>query len=94
MSIPLTINSEPSLGIQAVFIEEKQLQTSLLSKQNQEPDNFLSTFFESIENSNFFPVFVGLKQQDCYQTFYSGHQDCVGMEVFRRLHVLTDYRPA
>ena len=69
MSIPLTINSEPSLGIQAVFIVEKQLQTSALSKQNQKPDNFLSTFFESIENSNFFPVFVGLKQQDCYQTF-------------------------
>ena len=45
------------------FIEKKQLQTSLLSKQNQKRDNFPSTVFESNEHGLSFPVFVGLIQR-------------------------------
>ena len=40
---------------------------SLSSKQNQKPDNFPSTVFESNKHGLSFPVFVGvgLRQWDC-----------------------------
>ena len=50
------------------FIKKKPLQTCVLSKQNQRPDNFLSTVFESNEHGLSFTVFVALRQRDCYQT--------------------------
>ena len=37
--------------------------------RTKQPDNFLSTEFESSEHGRSFPVFVGLRQQDYQQTF-------------------------
>ena len=46
-SIPLTINPEPSLGIQTLFYRERNnRQVSCLSRTKQ-PDNFPLTMFES-----------------------------------------------
>ena len=62
-SIPLTINPEPSLGIQTLFYRERNnRQVSCLPRTTQ-PDNFLSTMFESNEHSRPFSVFVGLRQR-------------------------------
>ena len=64
-SIPLTINPEPSLGIQTSFYKERSnWQVSSLPRTKQ-PDNFLSTMFESSEHGQSFPVFVGLRQRSC-----------------------------
>ena len=62
-SVPLSINPEPSLGIQTLFHKERNnRQVSCLPRTNQ-PDNFPSTMFESNEYGHSFPVFVGLRQQ-------------------------------
>ena len=63
-SIPLTINQEPSLGIQTLFYGAEITEVSCLPRANQ-PDNFLSTMFESNEHGWSFPVFIGLRQQGC-----------------------------
>ena len=64
-SIPLTINPEPSLGIQTSFHRERNnTQVSCLPRTKQ-PDNFPPTMFESNEHDRSFPVFVGLRQQGC-----------------------------
>ena len=64
-SIPLTVNPEPSLGIQTLFHKERNnRQVSCLPRTNQ-PDNFPSTMFESNEYGRSFPVFVGLRQRGC-----------------------------
>ena len=60
-SISLTINPEPSLGIQTLFHKERNnRQVSCLPRTNQ-PDNFLSTMFQSNEYVWSFPAFVGLR---------------------------------
>ena len=46
-----------SQGIQGAFIEKKQIQTSLLFKQNQKQDIFPSTVFESNEHGLSFPIY-------------------------------------
>ena len=64
-SIPLTMNPEPSLGIQTVFHRERNnIWVSCLPRTKQ-PDNFLSTVFESNEHGLYFPVFVDLRQKSC-----------------------------
>ena len=57
-SIPLTINREPSLGIQT-FLQGKVPQKCLLSTQNQ------TTVFEINDHSWSFSLFVGSRQQGC-----------------------------
>ena len=62
-SIALTTNPESSLGIQTLFHKERNnRQVSCLPRTNQ-PDNFLSTMFESNEYGRLFPVFVGLRRE-------------------------------
>ena len=56
-SIPLTINPEPSLFFCS---ESNNRQVSCLPRTKQ-PDNFLSSVFESNEHGWSFPVFVGLR---------------------------------
>ena len=63
--ISLTINPEPTLGIQTVFYGEiNNRQVSCLPRTKQ-PDNFPSTMFKSNEHGWSFPWFVGLRQRGC-----------------------------
>ena len=64
-SIPLTINPEPSLGIQTLFYRERNNRQVSCLPRTKQPDNFLSTMFESNEHGRLFPVFVGLRQRGC-----------------------------
>ena len=68
-SIPLTINLEPSLGIQTLFYRERNNRQVSCLPRTKQPDNFLSTMFESNEHGRSFPVFVGLRQRGCQRTF-------------------------
>ena len=63
--IPLTINSEPSLGIKTVFLQRKKQQKGLFLARTKQPDNFQSTVFESKEHGWSIAVFFGLRQQGC-----------------------------
>ena len=68
-SIPLTINLESSLGIQTIFYRERNNRQVSCLPRTKQPDNFLSTMFESNEHGRLFPVFVDLRQQNCQRTF-------------------------
>ena len=61
-SIPLTINPEPSLAIQTLFYRERNNRWGSCLPRMKQPDNVLSTMFESNEHGRLFPVFVGLRQ--------------------------------
>ena len=62
-SISLTINPEPSLGIQTLFCRERNNRQVPCLPRTKQPDNFPSTMFEGNEHGWSFPVFVGLRQQ-------------------------------
>ena len=65
MSLLLTINPEPSLGIQTVIYRERNNRQVFCLTRTKQLDNFPSSVFESSEHGWSFPVFVGLRQRDC-----------------------------
>ena len=71
-SIPLTINPEPSLGVQTVFHRKRNNRQVSCLPRTTKPDNFPSTVFESSEQGRSFPVFVGLRQRGSYKHFNWG----------------------
>ena len=68
-SIPLTINPEPSLDIQTLFYGKRNNRQVSCLPRTKQPDNFLSTMFESNEHGWSSPVFVSLRQRGCQRTF-------------------------
>ena len=65
-SIPLTINPEPSLGIQTVFYKERHNERVFCLPRTKQPDNSPSTVFESNEHGRSLPVFASLKQRGIF----------------------------
>ena len=65
MSLLLTINPEPSLGIQTVIYRERNNRQVFCLTRTKQLDNFPSSVFESSEHGWSFPVFVGLRQWGC-----------------------------
>ena len=65
-SIPLTINPQPSLGIQTVFYKERHNERVFCLPRTKQPDNSPSTVFESNEHGRSLPVFVSLKQRGIF----------------------------
>ena len=63
--MPLTINPEPSLGIQTVIYRERNNRRVSCLTRTKQPDNFPSSVFESNDHGRSFPVFVGLRQRGC-----------------------------
>ena len=68
-SIPLTINPEPNLGIQTIFHRERNNRQVSCLPRTKQPGKFPSTVFDSSEHGRSFPVFAGLRQPSCQQTF-------------------------
>ena len=60
-SVPLTINSEPSLGIKTAFYRERNNRLVSCQPRTKKTHNFPSTVLESNEHGRSLQVFVGLK---------------------------------